>query len=183
MSFGSSDQKLTARVFQHKLKNELLYDPTIFSNVNLDPTKRIGIEIEGRARLTDAFTVTGVLQHIEAKFTEGPYTGREMVLVPKNTATLRLNWLPGNGHSADAGVQWVDKQRYGDDFSNACTVKMPSFATLDARYAVRVGAWELAVRGTNLTDKNYFTNAFGACGGGIYPDPGRTVRFSARMDF
>jgi iron complex outermembrane receptor protein len=183
VSFGNSDQKLTARVFQHKLKNELLYDPTIFSNVNLDPTKRTGIEIEGRTRLTEAFTLTGVLQHIEAKFTEGPYTGREMVLVPKNTATLRLNWLPGNEHSADAGVQWVDKQRYGDDFSNACTVKMPSFVTLDARYAVRVGAWELAVRGTNLTDKNYFTNAFGACGGGIYPDPGRAVRFSARMDF
>jgi len=183
VSFGNSDKKLTAKVFQHKLKNEILYDPSAFTNVNLDPTKRTGVEIEGRARLTDAFSIHAILQHFDAKFTEGPYSGREMVLVPKNTATLRLNWLPGNGHSADAGVQWVDSQRYGGDFSNACNIRIPAFATLDARYAIRVGAWEFAVRGTNLTDKNYFTNAFGACGGGIYPDTGRAVRFSARMDF
>lgn len=183
VSFGNSDKKLTAKVFQHKLKNEILYDPSAFTNVNLDPTKRTGVEIEGRARLTDAFSINAILQHFDAKFTEGPYSGREMVLVPKNTATLRLNWLPGNGRSADAGVQWVDSQRYGGDFSNACNIRIPAFATLDARYAIRVGAWEFAVRGTNLTDKNYFTNAFGACGGGIYPDTGRAVRFSARMDF
>lgn len=191
-SLGDDARKVTARVFQHKLKNEILLDPLVanagsFSgfgaNVNLDPTKREGIEIEGRARLTQAFSVIGVWQYVDAKFTEGPYAGREMVLVPKNTATLRLNWLPGNGHSADVGLQWVDSQRYGGDFSNACNLRIPSFATLDARYAVRVGAWEFAVRGTNLTDKNYFTNAYGKCGDGIYPDTGRAVRFSARMDF
>lgn len=182
-SFGNDDKKLTAKIFQHKLKNEILYDPIAFANVNLDPTKRAGIEIEGRARLTNAFTFIGNLQHFDAKFTDGPYAGREMVLVPNNIATLRLNWLPGNGHSADVGLQWVDSQRYGGDFSNACNLRIPSFATLDARYAVRVGAWEFAVRGTNLTDKNYFTNAYGKCGDGIYPDTGRAVRFSARMDF
>lgn len=183
VSFGNDGKKLTAKIFQHKLKNEILYDPIASANINLDPTKRAGIEIEGRARLTNAFTFIGNLQHFDAKFTDGPYAGREMVLVPNNIATLRLNWLPGNGHSADVGLQWVDSQRYGGDFSNACNLRIPSFATLDARYAVRVGAWEFAVRGTNLTDKNYFTNAYGKCGDGIYPDTGRAVRFSARMDF
>jgi iron complex outermembrane recepter protein len=108
-----------------------------------------------------------------------------MTLVPKNTATLRLNWLPGNGQTADVGVQWVDSQRYAGDFTNACNTRIPSFATLDARYGIRVGAWEFAVTGTNLTDKDYFSQAFGTCQNtaGIYPDAGRAVKVSARMDF
>lgn len=188
-SFGGSAAKVTAKVFRHKLKNEIAYDPIIANgggtgaNVNLDPTKHEGLEIEARAKLTQTIALSAILQHVDAKFTDGPYAGKEVTLVPKNNATLRLNWLSGNGHSADVGVQWVDSQRYGGDFSNTCNVRIPSYATVDARYAVRVGAWEFAVRGANLTDKNYFTNAFGTCGGGIYPDTGRAFRFSARMDF
>lgn len=184
-SFGKNNGKLMARVFRHKLKDEIFFDPTVGAfgaNANLDPTRRQGLEIEASTRIASAFTLSAVLQHVSAKFTDGPNDGKEMVLVPKNTATLRLNWLPGNGRSADVGVQWVDSQRYGSDFDNTCAARIPSYATLDARYAVRVGAWEFAVAGANLTDKDYFTQAFG-CKSGIYPDAGRAVKFTARMDF
>lgn len=187
-SFGDDKRKLSAKIFQHKLKNEIFYDPTVApwgANVNLDPTKREGVELEARARLSSAFVFSTVLQHVSAKFTEGPHAGHEVTLVPKNTATLRLNWLPGNGHTADIGVQWVDAQRFGGDFSNACKDRIPSFTTLDARYAVRIGTWEFAVSGANLTDKNYYTQAFGTCSSSakVYPESGRSVRFSARKDF
>jgi iron complex outermembrane receptor protein len=130
-----------------------------------------------------AFVLSANLQHLSAKFTEGPNAGKEIVLVPRNTATARLNWVPGNGHTADVGLQWVDSQRYGGDFSNTCSARIPSFTTLDARYAIRAGAWEYAVAGSNLTDRSYFTNAFGTCRSGIYPDAGRQLKVSARMDF
>jgi iron complex outermembrane receptor protein len=184
-TIGNEDRKLTARVFRHRLKDEILYDPFLFQNVNLDPTQRQGIELEGRMRLSRAFVLSGVLQHVSAKFVDGPYDGKEMVLVPKNIATLRLNWEPGNGQTADVGVQWVDSQRNGNDFANSCNSRIPSFATLDARYAVRVGTWEFAVAGSNLTNKDYYTYAFGNCGNerGIYPDAGRAIRISARTDF
>ncbi|RBA23866.1 TonB-dependent receptor [Herminiimonas fonticola] len=184
---GNENNKLIAKVFRHKLKDEIFFDPTsggFGANVNLDRTKRQGIEIEGRARLSSEFFLSAVLQHVSAKFTDGPNEGKEMVLVPKNTATVRLNWK-ADKQTADVGVQWVDTQRYGKDFSNSCTALIPSFATLDARYAVRVGAWEFAVSGTNLTDKDYYSQAFGDCSNnrGIYPDAGRSVKLSARLDF
>ena len=192
-SYDGAGGKLTAKVFQHKLKNEIFYDPTVpncggfctGANVNLDPTKHEGIEVEASTRLTQSLTLFAVLQHVKAKFTDGPYSGREMTLIPENKATVRLNWLPGNGQTADVGLQWVDSQRYAGDFTNACNLRIPSFTTLDARYAVRMGAWEFAVTGTNLTDKNYFSQAYGECRGNasIYPDAGRLVKFSARMDF
>ena len=190
-TFDNKVSKVTARVFRHNLTNEIFYDPTIANfnswngvgaNVNLDPTRRQGLEIEASTRITSDFAISGVLQHVSAKFRSGPNDGKEMVLVPKNIATVRASWLPGNGQSADVGVQWVDSQRYGSDFSNTCSSRIPSFATLDARYAIRLGAWELAINGSNLTDKDYFTQAFG-CRSGIYPDAGRAVSLSARMDF
>jgi iron complex outermembrane receptor protein len=81
------------------------------------------------------------------------------------------------------GLQWADSQRYGGDFSNTCSSRIPAYTTLDARYAFRAGAWEFAIAGANLTDKDYFSNAFGACRSGIYSDTGRQLKLSARMDF
>jgi iron complex outermembrane receptor protein len=187
-SIGNAERKMTARVFQHRLKDEIFFDPTanfgFGANVNLDPTKREGIEIETSARLAPAFTLRTTLQHVRAKFISGPNAGKEMVLVPRNSATIRLNWLPGNNQSADVGLQWVGEQRHGADFANTCTQRVPSHATLDARYALRSGPWEFAISGANLTDKNYYSNAFGvSCSGGIYPDAGRQLKITARMDF
>ncbi len=186
-ALGNDNNKLIAKVFRHKLKDEIFYDPTsggFGANVNLDRTKREGVELEGRARLSSDFFLSAIWQHVSAKFADGPNAGKEMVLVPQNTATVRLNWQ-SDKQTADVGVQWVDTQRYGKDFSNSCTARIPSFATLDARYAVRVSAWEFAVSGTNLTDKDYYSQAFGDCSNsrGIYPDAGRSVKLSARLDF
>jgi iron complex outermembrane receptor protein len=105
-----------------------------------------------------------------------------MVLVPKNVLTARLSWLPGNGQSADFGAQWVDRQRYGSDFDNRCAATMPSYVSFDARYAVKLGPWEVAVNGLNLADRRYYSYAYG-CQSGIYPSDGRQLKLSARYDF
>jgi iron complex outermembrane receptor protein len=182
-SYGDGNNAITVRVFQHRLRNEIFFDPTRFANVNLDPTKREGLEIEGTARLAKEWSLRGTVQHIDAKFTDGPNAGKEMVLVPRNNATLRVEWLPGGAHSANLGMQWVDSQRYGNDFSNACAARMPAFTVFDGHYAYHTGPWEFALTGINLTDKHYFTQAFGACQSGIYPDMGRQLKLSARYSF
>lgn len=189
-TMGDKAQQVTVKVFRHNLKDEIYYDPlagTYGANVNLDPTKHQGIEVEAKTSITKSFILSANLQHVYAKFTDGPYTGKEMTLIPKNTATLRLSWLPGNGHSADLGLQWVDQQRFSGDFTNSCKSRVPAYATLDARYAIQKGAWEFAIAGDNLTGKDYYSQAYGDCGNdaylSIYPDPGRSIRLSARRSF
>jgi len=186
VSAGSEERRIAARVFRHRLTNEIFYDPTLFggygANTNLDPTRRQGVEVEGQLEFARDWRVTGQWQHVQAEFTEGPNAGREMVLVPKNVVTARLAWIPSNGQSADIGVQYVSSQRYGSDFSNTCGARIPSYTTVDARYARKVGNWEFAVAGLNLADRQYFSNAF-ACRGGIYPSDGRQLKLSARYDF
>lgn len=181
---GSAARQLTARLFRHRLTDEIFYDPTIGwgANTNLDPTRRQGFELEGQHALTEALRLTAKWQRVDAEFTGGPNAGREMVLVPKNVVTLRAAWTPAGGHSADIGAQWVDSQRYGSDFSNGCGARIPSYTTLDARYAYRVGGWEAAVTALNLADRQYYSNAFG-CRAGIYPSDGRQLKLSLRYDF
>jgi iron complex outermembrane receptor protein len=181
-SWGDAGRKLTARVFRHNLDNEIYYDPTTFANTNLDPTRREGIEIDAETALGGDWRASAHLQHVNARFTAGPNAGREIALVPKNVVTARVSWLPGSRQSADVGVQWVDRQRYGDDFSNSCAARIPSYVTFDARYAVKVGPWEFAATGLNLADRRYFSNAF-SCQAGIYPSDGRQLKLSARYDF
>jgi iron complex outermembrane receptor protein len=181
-SWGDGARKVSARLFRHKLDNEIFYDPTAFANTNLDPTRRQGLEIDAEAALAANWRASAHLQHVNATFTAGPNAGREMVLVPKNVITARLAWLPANGQTADLGAQWVDRQRYGSDFDNSCPARMPSYVTFDARYALKLGSWEVAASGLNLADRRYFSNAFG-CQSGIYPSDRRQLKLSARYDF
>jgi iron complex outermembrane receptor protein len=185
VSVGDAARKLTARAFRHNLNNEIFYDPTAGmygANTNLDPTRRQGIELDASMRIAADWRVSGQVQHVQARFTDGPNEGKDMVLVPKNIVTARLSWLPGDGQSADFGAQWVDSQHYGSDFDNSCTALMPAFTTFDARYAKKFGAWEVALSGLNLADKRYYSQAFG-CQSGIYPGAGRQMKISARYDF
>ena len=187
-TLGDTQQQLTARLFRHKLDNEIFYDPTagaFGANVNLDPTRRQGIELEATTRIGADWRLAAHLQHLQASFTQGPNAGKEMVLVPKNIISARLSWMPADGQSADIGAQWVDSQRYGSLDNRCATRPVPAFATLDGRYARKIGAWELAVSILNLADKQYFSNAYigFACQQGVYPADGRQMKISARYDF
>ena len=181
-TLGDDGRQATLRVFRHKLDNEIFFDPTGYgANVNLDPTRRQGVELEARSRIDAAWSVSAQWQHVKADFTGGPNAGKEMVLVPKNTLSARLSWA-AKGQSADLGAQWVDSQRVGDDFANSCSARMPAYATVDGRYARKLGAWEFALAGLNLADRKYYSNAYG-CRAGIYPSDGRQLKLSARYDF
>lgn len=186
-TYTDGGNKLAARVFRHELRNEIFYDPTagafhFGANVNLAPTKREGFEFDAVAQLAADWSLSGHYQRVKASFTDGALAGREMVLVPKNVLGARLSWTPASGHTADIGAQWVDSQRFGSDFDNSCPARIPSYTTVDARYAYKFGPWEMAVSGLNLADKHYYGMAF-SCKGGIYPSDGRQLKLSARYDF
>ena len=133
--------------------------------------------------LSSKWSVQATAQHVLPTFRDGPNVGKEIPLVAKNTLSARVTWLPGDGRRADVGWQAVDSQRYGNDFANTCSARIPRFDTLDARYAWRSQLWEFAIAGTNLTDKNYFSTAYGECRNGIYPDAGRLLQMTARRVF
>ncbi|EJM99200.1 outer membrane receptor protein [Herbaspirillum sp. YR522] len=185
---GSGERTVTARWFRHRVRDEISYDPTLNlgfgANTNLDPTQHHGVELEARWRATASTTLSAAYQHVTARFVGGTHHGRELALVPANSLSARFQWRAGR-HGVGGGVRWVDRQRVGNDFTNRCR-KMPSIVTVDARYALRVRSWELALAGDNLGGRNVFSQAYACDGGqasGIYPENGRTVKLTIRHDF
>ena len=180
--------KLEARLYESRLTDEIGFDPnapnTFFgANVNFDPTRREGLEVDWNHALTSSLglQVNGAVRR--ATFRSGPYEGKDVPLVPRETLAVRGDWVPLAGHRLNAGVNWVSSQH--PDYQNACSI--PSYVTADARYAWQFQRnAELALGVTNLFDHKYYTQAFGCAAGtttSIYPEPGRQVTASVRVQF
>lgn len=181
--------QIDLRVYRSNLQHEIGYDPAgpgpygyPGANVNFDPTRREGVELEARHAISAAWGLRVNAALRKSTFTEGVYAGKNLALVPKKTVAVRADWRPAPNHSVDAGLNWVGTQN--PDFANACT--MPSFTTADVRYAYRFGAAELALGVANATNHKYYTQAYGCSAGvtqAIYPEAGRIVTASLRYKF
>lgn len=190
LRWADAGRRADLRLYRSSLTNEIGFDPAAAdpfggmsgANVNFDDTRRQGVELEASTPVTPALSLSlaGALRR--STFTAGPYDGRDVPLAPERTLSLRANWAPVAGHSVAAGVNRVASQHA--DFGNTCSI--PTYTTLDLRYAYQVDGLELAVGATNVTDRTYYTLAF-ACAGGqptaIYPEAGRVVTASARLRF
>lgn len=194
LKWNQAQTRAEIRAYRSDLTDEIGYDPAAngpFSpffngaNVNYDPTRRQGIELEGSVAPFANLTLTGLLAWRDATFRAGPYAGNQVPMAPRRTATLLANWKPLAGHMLEGGVRWVSAQRIGGDFTNSCDSRIPSYTTLDARYAYQWKNWEFSVAGSNLSDRNYYTLRYScsAASRSIYPEAGRTIKAAVRVAF
>ena len=176
------------RLYRNALTHEIGFDPNApgpfgpGANVNFDPTRRRGVELEITQVLGAGVDLRVNAALRRATFTAGPYQGREVPLTPRQSVSMRAGWTPAAGHRLDAGVHHVGAQ--SPDFDNAC--RMPSYTTADLRYAYRWRTMELALAIDNLTDARYYTLAFACVNGAvssIYPEAGRAATASLRLHF
>ncbi len=171
------------RVFRQKARDEIAYDPTIFSNVNLDPTRRKGFELSGQAVITSNLTLSGSLQTVDAKLSEGPNAGKEVPLVSSSSAAVRLNWQVDARQRIGVGIQYLGEARFGNDNANTCSRRIPATTLLDARYTWKRDNVEFSLAADNLTNRKSYSQAFSCATGGIYPDPGRVIQASVKYSF
>ena len=184
---------LQARLYRSALTDEIGFDPDAVgpnspfgfdgANVNFDPTRRQGLELDWQHALAARLGVRVNAAWREATFRSGPYAGKDVPLAPRRTLSVRGDFAPAAAHRITAGVNWVSSQY--PDFDNSC--RMPSYVTADARYAWKFQPGsELALGVTNLFDRNYYTQAF-ACAGSepssLYPEAGRQFTVSLRVQF
>ncbi|MBL0727013.1 TonB-dependent receptor [Piscinibacter sp. HJYY11] len=174
------------RLYRSALRQEIGYDPAApgpfgpGANVNFDPTVRQGVELETRLQLNRDWLVWANAAARQAKFTAGAYDGNRIALTPRYTASVGADWKVFAGHKLGALVNTVSSQ--SPNFQNTCT--MPAYTIGSLRYAFSTEQVELGVGVNNVTDKKYYTQAYGCAGGvptSIYPEAGRNVVLSVRV--
>lgn len=176
-------------VYQMELTNEILFIPfpPIGADINLDPTRRFGVENSATWRLSDSVSLKGGATYTRATFREGLYTGNDIPLVSRWTGNVGVNWdIYRKLAVFDAVLRYVGPRRMDNDQANFQPL-IPSHTTLD----IRLGGewqrlfWSLAVQ--NLFNVYYFDYAVASSATfnryNAYPLPGRTFMAKAGVTF
>jgi iron complex outermembrane receptor protein len=151
-----------AAAYQIDLEDEIYFSPLTFSNINLEPTRRRGLELETLWRATQALDLRLAAAWIDARFRSGVYggvdvSGNEVPLVPERIASAGASWLFTARSRASFNARYVGPQRFDNDQANTFLRKQPSYTVADAKIEHRFTRWELALEVRNLFNRKYFS--------------------------
>ncbi|MBI5659911.1 MAG: TonB-dependent receptor [Nitrosomonadales bacterium] len=192
LDYKSGASKMRAAVYWMDLNNEIHYNAITFTNMNLSPTRRYGLELEGSHACSDSFEMGAAYSYTVAKFRDGIYSGvnvsgNNIPLVPKQRLALTASWKFSERTSLSGNAIYVGEQYFDNDQANTFGKKIPSYTTVDMKLSHQEGYWSLAAAVNNLFNEKYFTYAIaGAPASGIYnayPMQERNFSMSARYSF
>jgi iron complex outermembrane receptor protein len=169
------------------LVDEIHFNPSLFANVNLDPTRRYGSETSATLQAHENLTLKGGMAYTRSVFRQGPFAGNDVPLVSRWTATGAVAWTIWHKLLvADLVVRYIGARRMDNDQMNFQPL-IPAHTLVDVRLGgeYRNLFWSIAVQ--NLFDVKYFDYAvaspvtFGTYN--AYPQPGRMVlaRLGAKL--
>jgi len=193
LRWKGATSKVEVRAYLHELNSQIGYDslisnPTTWdpmnrgANVNFDPSQKRGVEVSLTHAINRNSNLRVNISSRESKFVAGANAGKSTPLAPEQTWSAYVDWRVLPGHTLTSGVLRVGT-RY-PDLANQCT--MPAYTTLDFGYRYQLRDIELGLSVANATDEKYYTLAYGCVGTSvtsIYPEPGRALTASARVNF
>lgn len=203
MQWGAKGASLRVGLFDMDIDDEIHYEPYTGINTNLPPTKRRGIEIEGKFAVAKTIDLAVQYARTQARFRSGTYTGfdgdlgfapftvdlagKDVPLVPKDRLSLNLGWQAAAATRLTFNVTYVGSQRYDNDQANNFR-RMPSYTVTDVKISHDIGAWRLAAGVNNLFDKAYYTYAVTNISAtpsrfNAYPEDRRNAYVSAEYRF
>ena len=171
------------------LNNEIMFIPfpPIGANVNLDPTKRVGVENAATLHLSDDLRLKGGLTYTRATFRDGTYAGNDVPLVSRWTGNVGLSWNVYQKIAVfDAVVNFIGARRMDNDQANFQPT-IPAHTTVDLRLGgeYRRLFWSASVQ--NLFDVQYFDYAVASSATygryNAYPLQGRTFMLKAGVTY
>ncbi|UNK40016.1 TonB-dependent siderophore receptor (plasmid) [Shinella sp. H4-D48] len=169
----------TASVFQITQQNVSTADPLhVGYAVQQGEVRSRGFELEAKASLTNALSLTAGYSYTDARVTEDnpnmsgvSAIGSRSASVPYHTASFWLDYAiqddTFDGLRLGAGARYVGSSMAVMDTTTGSQIKVPGHTLLDASISYDFGAKNpdlngltLAISGTNLTDEKYFTPSF-----------------------
>ncbi len=185
---GSSRYRLA--LYEIELNNEIVFDPVTFTNRNLPPTRRRGVEAEARWQPARDFNLGIGYTYAEAEFRSGnfggtPIAGNDVPLVPRHALNIAAGWRIAQRVRLDGQLRHVGAQRYDGDELNAFNQKMPTYTVVDLKLGYDQANWRFAAGVQNLFNKHYFS--YGVFTGSptyaALPAPERMFFVTARHTF
>jgi iron complex outermembrane receptor protein len=186
-AWGAAKYRLT--YYHIDLSNELFFDPLTFTNRNLAPTRRSGVEADGSWTLADV-SLFANYTYTESVFRSGSFggvslAGNDVPLVPRHAANAGISWRFLARTRASTVVRYVGTQRFDADETNTFGQRIPSYLVVDGKLSHEYGDWLFSAGVRNLFNERYFS--YGVFTGfptfAALPAPQRSFFASARYTF
>lgn len=179
--------QMQSSLYLMDLANEIHFNPILFYNTNLDPTRRYGSETSVSYRINDALLVRSGMAYTRAVFREGVWAGNDVPLVSRYTASAGLTWnIWQNYLVLDATARFWSERRMDND--QAGTQKpIPANGTIDLKLSGQYERyfWSLSIN--NVLNALYYDYAVASTFTdgrfSAYPLPGRTYLLKAGATF
>ncbi|KJC57408.1 TonB-dependent receptor [Bradyrhizobium sp. LTSPM299] len=174
-------------VYVMDLENEIQFNPVLFYNVNLDPTRRYGSETSASLKVSDTVTFRGGMAYTRAVFREGMYAGNDVPLVSRYTGNVGVTWNIWQNYLVFDGTLRAWSSRIMDNDQANTQSRIPGNATADIKLSGQYDHffWSLSVN--NLFNALYYdyaiASSFTAGRFSAYPLPGRTYMVRAGATF
>lgn len=165
-------------VYLMDLENEIHFNPVLFYNVNLDPTRRYGSETSASLKVSDTVTLRGGMAITRAVFREGMWAGNDVPLVSRYTGNIGVTWNIWQNYLVFDATARAWSSRVMDNDQANTQGKIPGNATADVKLSGQVDRFFWSVSVNNLFNALYYDYAIASTFTdgrfSAYPLPGRT---------
>lgn len=187
LTYAQGKNRITGTVYRQKLRDEIQFNATTFTNDNIDPTLRRGATLGVASEVVKNVSVNASLTHQRSRFRSGPLEGNDVPVVPGKLGHVNVHWQATPMWSIALSDTYTGSQFFDNDQSNSFGQKIPSFHRLDTRLGFKCKQLNAAFTVSNLADEDdifsYGVRSSTVGRYNAYPLPGREYRFEVGANF
>lgn len=161
---ANSRSLFTAAIFDLRKTNVVTYQNIApYAARQIGKQRARGLELEAKTELARGLNAVASYTLLDMKVLESADSselGKVPATIPKETASLWLDYEMGGGYGVGAGVNYVGKRQ--NDEAN--TSAQPGYALVNAMFRYDQGQWRLTLNAGNLFNRDYYTICYhGEC--------------------
>ncbi len=192
--FASNNFSSNVSTYIIEGKNELAYDTDAFENININSTRRYGIELNIKNKISDKLNLTNNFTFAKAKYISGDqgtyatdFKGNDVPLVPQYSIDTSLEWKISEFTKIIPTIKYQDDMRMESDDENFQETKVPSYVKVNMSITSKLGKFFSTLSINNIFNEKYHNYAVASSSTqgayNAYPEPGREIIFGVRMKF
>lgn len=184
--------RLRVEWFDMRVEDELYYNNLAFTNMNMPPLTRRGLQLDAEWRPTATVDVLAHYTGTQARFNTGTFGGVDVTdkvvpVVPRHRLSFSLGWQFQPATRLTLAHSYVGEQRYDNDPANRFR-SMPAYGLTDVKVSHHWRDLTVNAGINNLADKAYYGYALvnsstAPTTFNAYPDARRTAYLSAEFRF
>tara|TARA_Y100001970_G_C14174237_1_gene826011 strand:+ start:2 stop:1312 length:1311 start_codon:yes stop_codon:yes gene_type:complete len=175
-------------------KNELAYDTDAFENINMNSTRRYGVELSTKNIISKKIKLINNLTFAKAKYTSGnqgtyatDFDGKDVPLVPQYSVDSIFEFQIIDSLRLNTKIKYQDDMRMESDDENFQNTKIPSYIISNIDLSYKLNKFKSSLSINNILDDKYHNYAVASSSTvgsyNAYPEPGREIIFTIGIEF